>query len=110
MGLPAKLVIKKGNSDFFQPLDYLGIPFRCYRCHGFGHLENECSLPFNKHSSSKVWRVKNGGNQFDAKDGTSVDENLDLHSVSFESEPLANLKSLSISNSKDELGNLPFLN
>ena len=103
MGLPTELVIKKGNSDFFQPLDYLGIPFRCFRCHEFGHLPNDCSLPFNKHSSSKVWRVKKDGTQTAAKAGVSVDENLDLHSISPDFEPLANLKQLSISNSLDVL-------
>jgi len=108
LGLPVELVIKKGNNDFYQPLDYLGIPFRCYRCHGFGHLANECSLSFKKFS--KVWRVKNGGNQYAAKAGTSVNENLDLHPVSFESDPLAKLNSLSISNSMDDIGNFPSLN
>ena len=81
-GLPAELVIKKGSSDFYQPLDYMGIPFRCFRCHGFGHLAHECSLPFNKLPSTKVWRVKKGGNHFDAKVGTPVEANLDLHSDS----------------------------
>ena len=37
-GLPTDLIIKKGSTDFSQPLDYLGVPFRCYRCHVFGHL------------------------------------------------------------------------
>ena len=110
LGLPAELVIKKGSSEFCQPLDYVGIPFRCYRFHGVGHMANECSLPFNKHSFSKVWRVKNGGNQSATKAGTSVNENLDLHPVSFESEPLAKLNSLRISNSMDDIGNFPFLN
>ena len=58
-GLAADLVIKKGNTEFNQPLDYLGIPFRCYRCHIYVHLANECLLPFNKNSSSvsvqKMW-------------------------------------------------------
>ena len=87
----------------------MGIPFRCYRCHGFGHLAHECSLPFNKPSSTKVWRVKKGGIQSDAKVGSSVEENLDMHYGSHEPEP-PKLKSLSISNSLDELGNFPYLN
>ena len=63
-GLPADLIIKKGNTEFTQPLDYLGVPFRCYRCHVLGHLMHECSLPFNKKTSGsphKIWRVKNIG-------------------------------------------------
>ena len=41
-----------------------------------------------------------------------MEENLDLHSVSCESEsePLANHKSLSISNSMNDLANIPSLN
>ena len=39
-----------------------------------------------------------------------VEENLDLHSVSGASEPLTNLKSLSISNSLNDLANIPSLN
>ena len=88
----------------------MGIPFRCFICHGFGHLANECSLPFTKHSTSKVWRVKKGGFQSTAKAGMHVEENLDLRSVPFDSDPLANLKSLSISNSMNDLINIPSLN
>ena len=39
-----------------------------------------------------------------------MDENLDLHSISHDFEPLANLKQLSISNSLDVLDNAPVLN
>ena len=39
-----------------------------------------------------------------------MNENLDLHPVSLEFEPLAKLKSLSISNYLDDIGNFPFLN
>ena len=76
-GLPDELFIKKGSSELCQPLDYLGVPFRCYRCHGFGHLLNECSLLFNKYFSAgshKVWRVKNSGKNSAAKNGLSLDE------------------------------------
>ena len=40
-------------------LEYIGIPFRCNHCHGYGHLGDQCSLSF--HSQEKktyVWRVK----------------------------------------------------
>ena len=46
-----------------QPLDYSGLPFRCFRCHAHGHLANAYSLPFNKKSFSvtgnKIWKAKN---------------------------------------------------
>ena len=61
-------MIKRGSSEFSQPLDYLGIPFRCNICHVFGHLMIECSLPFNKkpyygsvHKTKSFWCVKNRG-------------------------------------------------
>ena len=54
--------------------------------------------------------MKNGGNQFAAKARESVIENLNLQPISPVSEPLAKLKSLSFSNSMDDLGNTPFLN
>ena len=114
------MVIKSGNKDFIQPLDYLGLPFRCFRCHGLGHLANNCSLSFKKHSSAKVWRVKKDWHQSSAKAGIpvidnldmcldviqpydkvgkSVDENLD---VSIGCDPLANLKQINLSNPLDD--------
>ena len=63
-GLPADLVIERGSSEFSQPLDYLGVPFRCNRCHVFGHLMAECSLSFSKkpfsdsvHKTKSFWHV-----------------------------------------------------
>ena len=77
-GLPADLVIKKGNSGFNKPLDYMGIPFRCYRCHVYGHLANDCSIPFSKNSFSasvqKIWRAKNCGSNLEAKEGKALEE------------------------------------
>ena len=32
-GLAEDIVIKKGEFVFTQPLDYVGLPFRCNRCH-----------------------------------------------------------------------------
>ena len=107
---PADLIIKKGSSEFSQPLDYLGVPFRCYRCHVFGHLMNECSLPFNKKSyigsAHKIWRVKNCGLNVEDKEGLALaddPEDLNLTPKSLAEEkalgsqsPLLSLKPLSI--------------
>ena len=85
-GFPANLVIKRGSYEFSQPLDYLGVPFRCYRCHVFGHLMNECSLPFNKKSYvsvRKTWRVKNRGLKVDDMEG------LDEEGLGLQKEVLA---------------------
>ena len=79
-GLCTDLIIKKGSTEFSQPLDYLGVPFRCYRCHVFGHLMHECSLPFNKKSSGsthKIWRVKSSGLNVDDKEGLAFVDKLE---------------------------------
>ena len=47
-GLAEDIVIKKGVIMFTQPLDYVGFPFQCNRCHYYGHLLAHCHLPFLK--------------------------------------------------------------
>ena len=49
-----------------------------------------------------TWRANLVGTQSNAKVGKSVDENLDVHSVSLDFDPLANLKQIILSNSLDE--------
>ena len=68
LGLVANILIKREDSELCQPLDYLGVPFKCNRCHVYGDVISECSLSFNclnrNSSSSKIrvfWHVKNGG-------------------------------------------------
>ena len=47
-GLAEDIVIKKGELVFTQPLDYVGLPFRCNRCHCYGHFLTHCHLHFLK--------------------------------------------------------------
>ena len=64
-GLAEDIVIKKGQLVFTQPLDYVGLPFQCNRCHCYGHLLAHCHLPFLKKQFGyvpklkPVWRAKN---------------------------------------------------
>ena len=115
-GFPTDLVIKRGSSEFSHPLDYLGVPFRFYRSPGFGHLLNDCSLPFNKHSSfgsvHKIWRVKNSGSNLASKEGMILDDSaVDLNShksvddqeVGSQSS-LTTLKTLSFTTPSNDLG------
>eukprot|EP01018_Ginkgo_biloba_P004985 Gb_28741 [translate_table: standard] len=53
-GLAKEILIQKGGFSHSQLLDYMGIPFRCRRCHKYGHLAMDCSLSF----SNKVWVKK----------------------------------------------------
>jgi hypothetical protein len=45
-GLLKELKIETASGTFLQPLDYEGIPFRCHRCHAYGHGVADCKLPF----------------------------------------------------------------
>jgi len=42
------LTIETTFGSFIQPLDYEGIPFRCHRCHIYGHDVVECKFPFKE--------------------------------------------------------------
>ena len=46
-GLAADIDIRVGDSVFNQSLDYIGIPFKCNRCHSYGHLVSNCHLKKN---------------------------------------------------------------
>ena len=43
-GLVADIDIRIGDTVINQTLDYIGIPFRCNRCHCYGHLFSNCHL------------------------------------------------------------------
>jgi hypothetical protein len=45
-GLLKELNIETPFSSCIQPLDYKGIPFRCHRCHAYGHGVVDYKLPF----------------------------------------------------------------
>jgi hypothetical protein len=43
-GLYQELLIESTTGDFVQTLDYEGIPFRCHRCHVYGHGVENCPI------------------------------------------------------------------
>ena len=57
-GLAADIVIQKGDFVFTQPLDYVGFPFRCNRCHYYGHILEHCLLPFEKKQTNRLPMTK----------------------------------------------------
>ena len=62
-GLVADIDIRLGDTVFNQTLDYVGIPFKCNRCHSYGHLVSNCHLSLKKNYRDEfkpkfVWRVK----------------------------------------------------
>jgi hypothetical protein len=45
-GLLQELINESSSGSFVQTLDYEGIPFRCHRCHVYGHGVADCTLTF----------------------------------------------------------------
>ena len=43
-GLAEAMTLKYRELEFVQKLDYENLPFRCHRCHIYGHLAKECPL------------------------------------------------------------------
>ena len=43
-GFPPGIEIVTPGGQITQLLDYEGIPFRCHRCHHYGHMVADCSL------------------------------------------------------------------
>jgi len=46
LGLSSEISVKTKDGDFTQVLDYDGVPFRCHRCHAYGHLVASCPFPY----------------------------------------------------------------
>jgi len=46
LGLTTEITIQGKDGEFTQILDYEGVPFRCHRCHVYGHLVDSCPYPF----------------------------------------------------------------
>ena len=44
-GLGEEMDLTWGDYTYAQKLDYENIPFRCRRCHQYGHLIKNCKLP-----------------------------------------------------------------
>jgi hypothetical protein len=42
------------GKTFKQKLDYVGVPFRCRRCHKKGHVVRQCRLPFIPKGKNQV--------------------------------------------------------
>ena len=46
-GLAEEMTLTWGPVKIRQVLDYENVPFRCRRCHAYGHPASECRLPLN---------------------------------------------------------------
>ena len=60
-GLASEIDIKFHDIVYSQCLDYVGIPFKCNRCHKYGHLASHCILTSNRHSRDGIksyWKKK----------------------------------------------------
>jgi hypothetical protein len=54
-GLVDCISIQHQGCTFTQELDYEGIPFRCGRCHAYGHLAKDCPLQEKNEVGHKIF-------------------------------------------------------
>lgn len=47
-GLAEAMTLRYRELEFVQKLDYENLPFRCHRCHAYGHLAKECPLGYRR--------------------------------------------------------------
>lgn len=52
-GLAENIKLRYKDLVFDQPLDYEHLPFRCHRCHEYGHLVRDCPLRFRRRRKQK---------------------------------------------------------
>ncbi|KAH9319593.1 hypothetical protein KI387_021362, partial [Taxus chinensis] len=77
-GLLDKIILKLGNKQHSQPLDYENTTFRCHHCKTPGHLQASCPLGKKKFSQKKKNLPSNGSwsNSPLAQVRTSVDKTI----------------------------------
>ena len=56
--LPASIKFSWHNEEWIQDIDYEHIPFRCQKCHEYGHLFHECPQNHMQSSSPNLAREK----------------------------------------------------
>jgi len=52
-GLAETITLKRGPEVIVQILDYENVPFRCRRCHAYGHPISECKIPARKNAEGR---------------------------------------------------------
>jgi len=57
VGLADTIIIQRRDEVYHRELDYEGIPFRCGKCHFYGHLAKEWS----RNVKSRIWVRKDQG-------------------------------------------------
>jgi hypothetical protein len=50
-GLAEEILLEAEGMCFSQPIDYVGFPFKCARCHSYKYITCECSLKLTR----KMW-------------------------------------------------------
>jgi len=58
-GLAETIKLKWGPDVIIQILDYENVPFRCRRCHAYGHPISECNIPERNIAGGRKKQAKN---------------------------------------------------
>jgi len=58
-GLAETIKLKWGPDVIIQILDYENVPFRCRRCHAYGHPISECNIPARDYAGGRKKQAKN---------------------------------------------------
>jgi len=58
-GLAETINLKWGPDVITQILDYENVPFRCRRCHAYGHPISECKIPERNYAGGRKKQAKN---------------------------------------------------
>ena len=61
--LPEYIELEYHDEIWQQPMDYEHIPFRCRRCHEYGHLFKQCPLNKEEETTRKKEEEKTGSKE-----------------------------------------------
>ena len=68
LGLHESMYFVMGGKKYSQIIYYQNIPFRCIRCHSYGHMHSDCDKVFLK----KFWKKKDILDEYYGRKGKPI--------------------------------------
>lgn len=78
-GLAESIKIQYKYYVFEQPLDYEHLPFKCHRCHAYGHLARDCPIGKRRRRNPKT--VKQKGEEVEPEKNRGTEEVQEIVSM-----------------------------